>query len=308
MTCSSPVRFVLRHPFVFALQALRKFQTNQGLLLAAAIAYYALLALVPLAILLLVALSQVINEAQLIDFIHRYLEQLVPGESDLILNQVAQFLGQRRVLGWTMVGTLLFFSAAAFGALQNAMTVIFSHRHVIHQRNWLISLLLPYLAVLLLGFGLLAMTLLIGLLQGVIAGEIRWFGWAWSLSGLQAFALYAVGLSSQIAALTLIYQVMPVGRLPWRHALLGGVIAGLLWEGVRTGLVWYLANLSAVNVVYGSLAGVVIVLMTLDAIGIIILLGAQAIAEYERLLPEFGAGTIPSVDHHPGNQPRNNTE
>ncbi|MCC7219580.1 MAG: YihY/virulence factor BrkB family protein [Candidatus Contendobacter sp.] len=287
MSSPSPVRLVLRHPLTFIGRTLRRFQANRGLLLAAAIAYYALLALVPLVILLLVALSQVINEAQLLDLLHRYLEQLVPGESDLILNQVAQFLGQRQALGWTMAGTLLLFSAAAFSALENAMTVIFSHRHAAHCRNWLISLLLPYLAVLLLGFGLLAMTLLIGLLQGLIAGEIRLFGWQWSLSGLQALALYAVGLLGQFAALTLIYQLMPVGRLPWRHALIGGVIAGLLWEGVRAGLVWYLANLSAVNVVYGSLAGVVIVLMTLDAIGIIILLGAQVIAEYERLLPEF---------------------
>lgn len=290
MPCPSPGCFVLRHPLAFAVRVLRQFQVNQGLLLAAAIAYYALLALVPLVILLLVVLSQVINEAQLLDLLHRYLEQLVPGESDLILNQVAQFLGQRRVLGWAMAGTLMFFSATAFGVLENAMMIIFAHRHAVHRRYWLISLLLPYLAVLLLGFGLLTMTLLIGLLQGLTAGEIRLFGGQWSLSGLQTLALYTVGLLSQIGALTLIYQLMPVGRLPWRHALIGGVIAGLLWEGVRAGLVWYLANLSAVNVVYGSLAGVVIVLMTLDAIGIIILLGAQVIAEYERLLPEFSEG------------------
>ena len=290
MFASPPIRWLVRHPLLFTGRVLERFQANGGLLLAAAIAYYALLALVPLVILLLVGLSQVINEAQLLDLLHRYLEQLVPGESELILNQVAQFLGQRRVLGWTMAGTLLLFSAAAFGALQNAMRVIFAHRQTIYERNWLISLLLPYLAVLLLGFGLLAMTLFIGMLQGVIAGEIRLFGGRWSLSGLQTLALYTVGLLSQIAALTLIYRVLPVGRLPWRHALLGGVMAGLLWEGVRAGLVWYLANLSAVNVVYGSLAGVVIVLMTLDAMGIIILLGAQVIAEFERLFAEFSDG------------------
>ena len=287
MPSSSPVCFVRHHPLVFAGQTLRQFQANQGFLLAGAIAYYALLALVPLVILLLVALSQVVNEAQLLALLHHYLEQLVPGESELILSQVAQFLGQRRVLSWTMAGTLLFFSATAFGVLENAMTVIFSHRHAAYRRNWLISLLLPYLAVLLLGSGLLAMTVTIGVLQTLISGNIQVLGWQWSLGGLQAWMLYALGLLGQIGALTLIYRLMPAGRLPWRHALMGGVIAGLLWEGVRAGMVWYLANLAAVNVVYGSLAGVVITLMALDAIGIIILLGAQVIAEYERLLPEF---------------------
>ncbi|MBK8640564.1 MAG: YihY/virulence factor BrkB family protein [Chromatiaceae bacterium] len=286
MPSSSPARFVLRHPLVFAGRMLRRFQANQGFLLAGAIAYYALLALVPLVILLLVALSQVVNEAQLLALLHHYLEQLVPGESELILNQVAQFLGQRRVLSWTMAGTLLFFSATAFGVLENAMTVIFSHRHAAYRRNWLMSLLLPYLAVLLLGSGLLAMTVAIGVLQTLMSGNIQVFGWQWSLSDLQAWMLYALGLLGPIGALTLIYQLLPAGRLPWRHAD-GRRDCGLLWEGVRAGMVWYLANLSAVNVVYGSLAGVVITLMALDAIGIIILLGAQVIAEYERLLPEF---------------------
>ena len=83
---------------------------------------------------------------------------------------------------------------------------------------------------------------------------------------------------------------MPAGRLPWRHALIGGITAPLLWEGIRYALVWYFANLSKVNMIYGSLAGAIIVLITLYAISIIILLGAQVIAEYERLLPEFSQG------------------
>ncbi|MFZ1641485.1 MAG: YihY/virulence factor BrkB family protein [Candidatus Contendobacter sp.] len=127
-----------------------------------------------------------------------------------------------------------------------------------------------------------------------LAGNIRLFGWAWSLSSLLVILLYAVGLLGQIGALTLIYRLLPAGQLPWRHALVGGIVAALLWEGIRYGLVWYFANLSAINVIYGSLAGVVIVLMTLDMVGIIILLGAQVIAEYERLSPEFDGNAIAS--------------
>lgn len=292
----TPIRFVLRHPLTFAGRVLRRFQANRGLLLAGAIAYYALLSLVPSIILLLVVLSQVVSEAQLLTMLHRYLEQLVPGESEIILDQVAQFLGHRRALGWMMAGTLLFFSSAAFGVLENALAVIFAHRHAVHARNVLTSLLLPYLYVLLLGFGLLAVTLMIGVLQTLMAGDIRLLGWQWSPGSLLVTLLYLIGLLSQIGVLTLIYRLMPAGRLPWRHALIGGVAATLLWEGIRYGIVWYFANLSAVNMVYGSLAGVVIMLMTLDVLGIIILLGAQVIAEYERLLPEFSDGDTATRD------------
>lgn len=278
---------LLCHPWAFIKRVFQGFQANQGTLLAGAIAYNALLSLVPLVILLLVALSQFLNEAQLLNILQRYLEQLVPGESELIMEQVQQFLDHRKALGWTMAGTLLFFSAAAFGVMENAMTVIFAHRRKVHARQIVASLLLPYFYVLLLGCGLLVITLLNGMLQALATMDIQLFGWQWSPTSLLVTLLYMIGLLSQVGMLTLIYMLMPAGRLPWRHALIGGIAATLLWEGTRYILVWYFANMSKVNAIYGSLAGVIIVLMTLYAISLIILLGAQVIAEYERQLPEF---------------------
>ena len=284
----TPVRFILGHPLTFAGRVLHRFHTNRGVLLAGAVAYYALLSLVPLLILLLVALSHVVNEAELLALLRHYLEQLVPGEAELVMAQAAQFLGQRRTLSWVMVGTLLFFSSLAFGILENAMAVIFAHRHAVHNRHALISLLLPYLYMLALGFGLLTVTSLIGVLQTLKVGNIQLLGREWSPGGLKVTLLYLISLLSQIGVLTLFYMLMPVGRLPFRDALVGGIVATLLWEGVRYGLLWYFTNLSLVNVVYGSLTGVIIALLSLEAASLIILLGAQVIAEYELLSPEFG--------------------
>ena len=53
---------VLKNPVTFALQVLKAFQANQGLLLAGAVAYYALLSIVPLLILMVIALSRVIDQ------------------------------------------------------------------------------------------------------------------------------------------------------------------------------------------------------------------------------------------------------
>jgi membrane protein len=284
----APARFVLRHPLTFVGRVLHRFHANRGVLLAGAVAYYALLSLMPLLILLLVALSHVVNEVELLALLRHYLEQLVPGEAELIMEQVAQFFGHRRTLGWMMGGTLLFFSSLAFGILETAMAVIFAHRRPVHARHALTSLLLPYLYVLLLGFGLLVVTLLIGVLQTLMAGNIHLLGWEWSPGGLKVTLLYLIGLLSQMGVLTLFYMLMPAGRLPFRDALVGGIAAALLWEGVRYGLLWYFTNLSLVNVVYGSLTGVIIALLSLEAASLIILLGAQVIAEYERLSPEFG--------------------
>ncbi len=65
--------YVLRHPAAFALRTLRAFRANQGLLLAGAVAYYALLSVVPLLILTVIALSHVIEPSLLLDTLGRYL-------------------------------------------------------------------------------------------------------------------------------------------------------------------------------------------------------------------------------------------
>lgn len=58
---------------------------------------------------------------------------------------------------------------------------------------------------------------------------------------------------------------------------------GILWEATRHVLLWYFSTLSVVGVVYGSLATTIIGLLSLEIGSIILLLGAQVIAEYERL-------------------------
>lgn len=50
--------YVMTHPGAFALRVVRAFRTNQGLLLAGAVAYYTLLSIIPLLILILIALSR----------------------------------------------------------------------------------------------------------------------------------------------------------------------------------------------------------------------------------------------------------
>ena len=52
---------VVKHPGRFALQVLKAFRANQGLLLAGAVAYYALLSMVPLLILIVIALSHFLD-------------------------------------------------------------------------------------------------------------------------------------------------------------------------------------------------------------------------------------------------------
>jgi membrane protein len=178
---------------------------------------------------------------------------------------------------------LLFFVSLAVSILENAMSVFFFHRVAVRRRHFVISALLPYLYILLLGLGLLLTTVIASMLQAVGEQQVTVLGREWSLDRLSVMLLYLTGLAGEILLLTSIYMVMPVGRLRLRHALIGGITAGLLWELTRRILVWYFATLSLVGVVYGSFATTIVALLTLEIAAMILLLGAQVIAEYERL-------------------------
>ena len=274
---------VLRHPWAFLWQTLKGFKANQGLLLAGAVAYYALLSIVPLLILAVIALSQLIDQGELLATIGRYLEWLVPSQSRAIVQELAHFLDNRARISWLLFATLIFFSSLAFTVLENAMSVIFLHRVVARKRRFIFSVLIPYAYILSLGVGLLLVTLVAGSLQAVGRESVELFGHMWSLSGLSGALLYLLGFAGEVFVMTSVYLVMPAGRLAWRHALIGGITAAVLWEITRHILVWYFATLSQVNIVYGSMTTAIVVLLSLELAAALLLYGAQVISDYERI-------------------------
>jgi YihY family inner membrane protein len=274
---------VLADPLRFALRTLKAFRAHQGLLLAGAVAYYALLSIIPLLILSVIALSHVIDQRELLQTLGYYLGWLVPGQSRALIAELDGFLDHRDVIGWVLFGTMLFFSSLAFTVLENAMSVIFHHRVAIRRRRFLVSALMPYAYIVCLGLGLAIVTLVAGSLEAMGQGEVRFLGRVWSLGGVSGVLLYLLGVAGEVFVLTSVYLVMPVGRLSLRTALFGGVTATLLWELTRHLLVWYFSTLSQIGRVYGSLTTAIAVLLSLELGATLLLLGAQAIAEFERI-------------------------
>lgn len=271
-----------RHPLAFALQVLQAFRANQGLLLAGGVAYYALLSIVPLLILTVIALSHLVEQQALLATLSHYLAWLLPGQSQALVAELANFLAHRDVLGWVLLASMLFFSSLAFTVLENAMSVIFRHRVAIRRRRFLVSAVLPYAYILCLGVGLLVVTMVAGALQAVGREQLHFLHQDWALDGVSAALLYLLGFVGEVLLLASIYMVMPVGRLSLRHALAGAVAAAVLWEISRRVLVWYFVTLSQIGQVYGSLTTAIAVLLSLELAATLLLLGAQVIAEVER--------------------------
>ena len=288
---SSRRHFVLNNPLQFIKQVYNGFRANQGFLLSGAIAYYTLLSIIPMMALILVILSQFQEPQQLLDVLREYLVLVTPGQVDVVVNQVAVFIKNWKVIGVLGFLLLLFFSSFAFTALENAMSVIFFHRFNIKRRRLVVSVVIPYIYILLLALGLLIVSVVSGFLHTLKLEPLVLFGQQWSLSNMEAVLIYLLGISGEVILLTSLYLVMPVGRLSVQHALIGGITAALLWELMRHFLIWYFSTLSLVNVIYGAFTTSIIILVSLEVASIILLLGAQVIAEYERV------GTKQKNDH-----------
>ena len=273
----------LKHPLVFITRVLKGFRKNQGLLLAGAVAYYTLLSLVPLLILMFIGLSQVVDEARLLATLTEYLEFAVPGQAGVLVDGLRVFLRQKESVGLVLSFAMIVSSALAFTVLESAMSVIFYHRLAVRRRRFIVSALLPYFFIGLLTTGLLIVTVVSGRLAVLGTEQVTLFGMPHSLGALAGLLLYLLGVGGEILMLTAIYLVMPVGRLSWRHALIGGVTAALLWEVTRRLLTWYLGTISQIRVVYGSFTTAIAVLISVELAAIVLLLGAQVIAEYERI-------------------------
>jgi YihY family inner membrane protein len=277
------LQHVLANPWIFLRSVITGFRANQGFLLAGAVAYYTLLSLVPVLALILIVLSQLTDLQPLLETTREYLGLVAPVQAPDITDQIAAFLSNWKLVGVLGLVMLVIFSSFAFTTLENAMSVIFFHRVAIQRRHFLISAIIPYCYILFLALGLFLVSTISGVLHTLDAQELTFLGQSLSLHDYDAGLLYAFGVIGEILLLSSLYLVMPIGRLAIHHALIGGITATILWELTRHFMVWYFSTLSIINVVYGTFATAIIILLSLEAAAVILLLGAQVISEYERI-------------------------
>ena len=266
----------------FLLRVGRGFISNKGLLLAGAVAYYTLLSIVPLSILALIVLTQFVEEQQLILTLSTYLNMAVPGYAATLTQEAQVFLEHRKVVGIIGFFVMLFFSSAAFSMLENAMSVIFYQQDRIIQRKFFISVIIPYAYIFVMGLGIVLVSFIVGTIKTLESRHLTILGWSLNLGGTTGVALSLLGIVGEVLILTSIYLVMPVVRVRFRHALIGGLTATVLWEITRRVLIWYYASVSMVNIIYGSIAITIVALISIEVVAVILLFGAQVIVELER--------------------------
>ncbi len=272
----------VRRLFRFLRRILSNFRRNNGLLLAGALGYNALLSMVPLIALILVILSTVFDEQQLMTTLAAQAQTILPGRAEDLTTAFEAFLEQKQVIGTVGVGAMLVFSSLAFRMLEDAMAAVFRRDRSTDNRRWWVSAVLPLGYVSVMTAVIFVLTGLMVALDTLPRAGIMLFGHQIGGPAISIPLIKLLGFAGLVLLLTSFYWVLPVVNVKLRRAFVGGVVAAVLWEAARSALSWYFANLSLVEVIYGSLATVVVLLLGLEVAAIIVLIGAEVIAELER--------------------------
>lgn len=267
----------------FAVRVLRDFFfRNHGLLLTGAVAYNMMLSLIPLSAVLMVVFSKFFDQDLLMEGLTAEVALIAPGFVPTLSDVLLGFLQNRDVVGWIGLLVLLFFSSLAFRVLEDSIAIIFHKPLPTLKRKFWVSALMPYLFILVVAAGLIVVTSANALLDAH-GGLGRKFPWIDSIiQNHMGHIVYISGVLGLVLLFTMFYKIMPVAKVSFRRALAGGITATILWEIARYLLVIYYTKVSIVNVIYGSMATIIIVLLTLEVVALILLLGAQVIADLQR--------------------------
>ncbi len=260
----------------------REFSKDQCTDLAAALTYYAVLALFP-AILALVSLLSIFGQGQsgstaLMDMVR----QIAPGAADTMQGVVTQ-LSQSSAGGVTLIIGLLgaLWSASgyigAFGRAMNRMYEIDEGRPFYKLRP--VMLLVTIIAVVLVA--LVAVSLVV---SGPVARAVGDFiGVGSTAVTVWNIVKWPIILAVVILVVAILYYATPNIKQPkFRWISIGAIIAVVVWIIASVLFAFYVSNFSSYNKTYGSLAGVIVFLLWLWITNLALLFGAEFDSETER--------------------------
>ena len=249
--------------FDIPIAVIQRFRSDRLPRHAASLAFSSLLALAPMMAIALAMLSSWEDmEALVENFIYQVLVPAAGDDVKLYLDQFAERAGKL-----TAVGAGAFFLTALL--LLSNIESSFNDIWRVKEGRSLSAKLTVYWSLVTLGPLLMGASLTMSayvMSLSVFTGQVASIG-----SVLVPILLMA-------SAFLLLYLVMPNVRVSLMHALVGALIASILFEGTKRGFQAYLKNFANYEVVYGALAALPIFLIWIYLSWVVALIGAEVVA------------------------------
>lgn len=246
--------------------------------LAAQQAYYYMLALFPMLILLIAIVPYLnIDPQKAIDVVNK----LLPSESaQLLRDNVFKLVSERNggLLTFGIIGTI-WSASNGMNAFMKAMNIAFD---VEETRSFIKARLVS----IMLTIGLI-LTLVVALLLPVFGKVI--------LDGIQSFihipapfdivfsiVRWIVAFVVMVAVIAALYRIAPNKPYPFKHVIPGAIFATVVWQLISLGFSFYVSNFGNYSATYGSLGGVIVLMLWLFLTGLALVLGGEINAIFHR--------------------------
>ncbi len=220
-------------------------------------------------------------------FIENALSQIVPpGTEDLVVQQF-RVAGSRPL--WLLVVACAISLWAASGAFKSLIEGFHAAYRIPRSRDFLHQSGVAMALVVLSALPLVFASLLIvfgGAVERTVLHWVRvdplWnpFAWVWQLVTL--VTRYAIALGATALDTASLYYFGPYRHQRWRYVWPGAILATILWLLATSGFAWYVRHIAHYNVMYGSVAAGIVLLVWMYLMAAIALIGCEFNAEYER--------------------------
>lgn len=270
---------MLRRPLrllLFIRDVAQEFIQDRGTLFAAAISYYGLVSLIPLLLLGIAVLTRVMGSyVEARTGVENFLINVIPVGIKVIDQNLELLSRQSGVLGGLGILGLLWIGTQVFVTLQDVMNIAMGAEKRV---GFLRARLTAFITLIVAGIFLVAS---IGITSALAA--IRNMEHPIDLDGFQSILSFmGILLPFLLSMISFIitYRFLPTKRIGNKGPILGGIIAGVLFELAKHGFSWYVGHFARASSLYGSLGGIIGIVVWIYLVSIIVVLGAEVASVY----------------------------
>ncbi|NAO99549.1 YihY family inner membrane protein [Halomonas sp. MG34] len=249
---------------------IEQFQKDNVPILSAAQAYYYFLSIFPLIVVCFALIPYFnINPQDAVTFIGN----ILPSEIASVFEENIVSLVDTQRGGLLTVGIIgaLWSSSAGINAFIKSTNEAY---HVEETRNFLVVRLIS------LGLTLgMIVTLVVAILVPVFGDVILSFvssivGFSGTMEILLQILRWAVSLLAITGFLLILYRFAPNKRIPFKYIFPGALTASILWLLISLGFSFYVSNFSNYSATYGSLGGIIVLMIWFFLTGMVLMIGA----------------------------------
>ncbi|WP_114166506.1 YihY/virulence factor BrkB family protein [Exiguobacterium sp. TNDT2] len=264
--------------FAFGKELLRRFKEHDVQDYGATLAFFWFLSIFPGLIFILALLSFFdISQASF----QEQLNNLAPGAAATeFLSGIFDAIGEPRG-GLLSIGAILAIWSAAKGVERLVNMAIHAYGED-NERNFFVSKGIALGLTLLLGIGVLLL-----IVSNVFGSQIIDFVARYiPISGADVILInvfrYVLTTVILILTLSIFYKIAPQQHVFWKSTIPGAIFGVIAWQIVSFGFSLYVSNFGNYDSTYGSLGGIIVTLLWLQLTGMIILIGSEINATWQR--------------------------